>query len=167
VGTASTWQEFSKILEPRRLLYSATLKAAFNDYGNDVFVAFEDVAVPMSKLPEAVREIQELSAKYNIKMILGGHIGDGNLHPSIWARRSDKDEVGRVTKFFEDVGRLAIRLGGTISAEHGIGTMKKELLRESISSRNNGNAEAVLNIMRSIKRVFDPHGILNPGKVFD
>ena len=167
VGTASTWQEFSKILEPRRLLYSATLKAAFNDYGNDVFVAFEDVAVPMGKLPEAVREIQELSAKCNIKMILGGHIGDGNLHPSIWARRSDKDEVGRVMRFFEDVGRVAIRLGGTISAEHGIGTMKKELLKESISSRNNGNADTVLNLMRNVKKVFDPYGIFNPNKIFD
>jgi D-lactate dehydrogenase (cytochrome)/glycolate oxidase len=75
--------------------------------------------------------------------------------------------VGRVIKFFEDVGRVAIKLGGTISAEHGIGTMKKELLRESISSRNNGNADTVINLMRNVKKVFDPYGIFNPNKIFD
>jgi len=75
--------------------------------------------------------------------------------------------VGRVIKFFEDVGRLAIRLNGTISTKHGIVTMKKELLRESISSRNNGNADTVLNLMRNVKKVFDPYGIFNPNKIFD
>jgi len=75
--------------------------------------------------------------------------------------------MGRVIKFFEDAGRLAIRLSGTISTEHGIGTMKKELLRESISSRNNGNADTVLNLMRNVKKVFDPYGIFNPNKIFD
>ncbi len=167
VNRASTWQEFSKILEPRRMLYSATLKAAFNDYGTDVFVAFEDIAVPMSKLPEAVRDIQALGRKYNVRMNLGGHIGDGNLHPAVWARRSDRDEMDRVMRFFEDVGRLSIRLNGTVSAEHGIGTQKKELLREAIGSRNGGNSDAVIGLMRSIKRVFDPYGIFNPGKIFD
>ena len=75
--------------------------------------------------------------------------------------------MGRVIKFFEDAGRLAIRLNGTISTKHGIGTMKKELLRESISSRNNGNADTVLNLMRNVKKVFDPYGIFNPNKIFD
>jgi len=75
--------------------------------------------------------------------------------------------MGRVIKFFEDAGRLAIRLSGTISTKHGIGTMKKELLRESISSRNNGNADTVLNLMRNVKKVFDPYGIFNPNKIFD
>lgn len=167
INRASTWQEFSKILELRRMLYSATLKAAFNDYGTDVFVAFEDIAVPMSKLPEAVREIQSLGKKYNVKMNLGGHIGDGNLHPAVWARRSDRDEMDRVLRFFEDVGKLAIRLNGTVSAEHGIGTQKKGLLREAISSRNDGNSDMVIGLMKGIKRIFDPHGIFNPGKIFD
>ncbi len=167
INRASTWQEFSKILEPRRMLYSATLKAAFNDYGTDVFVAFEDIAVPMSKLPEAVREIQSLGKKYNVRMNLGGHIGDGNLHPAVWARRSDRDEMERVLRFFEDVGKLAIRLNGTVSAEHGIGTQKKGLLREAIGSRNNGNSDTVIGLMRNIKRIFDPYGVFNPGKIFD
>lgn len=65
------------------MLYSATLKAAFNDYGTDVFVAFEDIAVPMSKLPEAVREVQALGRKYNVRMNLGGHIGDGTTPSSL------------------------------------------------------------------------------------
>ncbi|WP_367834291.1 FAD-binding oxidoreductase [Vulcanisaeta sp. JCM 16159] len=100
IGKALTWQDFSKLLEPRKMLYSAQLKAAFGDYGMDAFLLIEDIAVPMSKLPEAVRELQELSKKYGVKMMLGGHIGDGNLHPAIWARRSDKDEVERVMRFF-------------------------------------------------------------------
>ncbi|MGC8607077.1 MAG: FAD-binding oxidoreductase [Vulcanisaeta sp.] len=167
IDKAFTWQEFSKILEPRRMLYSATLKAAFNDYGTDAFVAFEDIAVPTSKLPEAVREIQALGQKYNVKMVIGGHIGDGNLHPTVWARRSDKDEMERIMRFFEDVGKLAIRLNGTVSAEHGIGVQKKGLLREAISSRNDGNSDYVINLMKNIKRVFDPYGVFNPGKIFD
>ncbi|MFB6470281.1 MAG: FAD-binding oxidoreductase [Vulcanisaeta sp. AZ3] len=167
INTATTWQEFSKILEPRRMLYSAQLKAAFSDYGNDAFVIFEDIAVPMSKIPEAVRSIQELSVRYGVKMTLGGHIGDGNLHPGVWANRQDKEEIGRVMKFFEEVGRLAIKLEGTISAEHGIGTLKKNLLRESVGSRNSSNANSVIGLMREIKRVFDPHNIFNPSKIFD
>lgn len=166
VGGASTWQEFSKLLEPRRMLYSTQLKAAFNDYGADVFLLIEDIAVPMSKLPEAIRELQELSRRHGIKMMLGGHIGDGNLHPSAWARRSDKDEMERIIRFFEDVGKLAIRLNGTVSAEHGIGVQKKELLKEALSSRNN-NGDFVINLMKNIKGIFDPHGIFNPGKIFD
>jgi FAD/FMN-containing dehydrogenase len=67
-------------------------------------------------------------------------------------------------RFFEDVGRVAIRLSGTISAEHGIGTMKKELLRAKYRSLNSENA---IDIMKRIKEIFDPHGILNPGKIFD
>ncbi len=137
------------------MLYSATLKAAFNDYGTDVFVAFEDIAVPMSKLPEAVREVQALGRKYNVRMNLGGHIGDGNLHPAVWARRSDRDEMDRVMRFFDDVGKLAVRLNGTVSAEHGIGTQKKGLLREAIGSKNDGNSDTVIGLMRSIKKIFD------------
>jgi len=73
----------------------------------------------------------------------------------------------RVLRFFEDVGKLAIRLNGTVSAEHGIGTQKKGLLREAIGSRNNGNSDTVIGLMRNIKRIFDPYGVFNPGKIFD
>ncbi|BDR93434.1 lactate dehydrogenase [Vulcanisaeta souniana JCM 11219] len=166
INRASTWQEFSKLLEPRRMLYSAQLKAAFNDYGTDAFLLIEDIAVPMSKLPEAVRELQDLGRKHHVKMMLGGHIGDGNLHPSAWARRTDRDEMERITRFFEDVGKLAVRLKGTVSAEHGIGTQKKGLLREALGAKNN-NEDTIINLMKNVKEIFDPHGVFNPGKIFD
>lgn len=77
------------------------------------------------------------------------------LHPAVWARRSDRDEMDRVMRFFDDVGKLAVRLNGTVSAEHGIGTQKKGLLREAIGSKNDGNSDTVIGLMRSIKKIFD------------
>ncbi|MEM1598502.1 MAG: FAD-linked oxidase C-terminal domain-containing protein [Pyrobaculum sp.] len=165
VQTAYSLQEFNKVLEPRRRLYSAQLQLAFAEYGPDAFVFIEDVAVPMSKLPEAVRAIRQLGEKYGVRVVLGGHIGDGNLHPAVWARRTDREQVRKIAEMFHEIGRIALRLGGTISAEHGIGVQKKELLKEAVQAKNGREAEAVFRVMRELKKVFDPHGVFNPGKI--
>ncbi|MEZ0318569.1 MAG: FAD-linked oxidase C-terminal domain-containing protein [Pyrobaculum sp.] len=165
IQTAYSLQEFNKVLEPRRRLYSAQLQLAFSEYGPDAFLFIEDVAVPVSKLPEAVRSIGQLGEKYGVRAVLGGHIGDGNLHPAVWARRSDKEQVKKIAEMFHEIGRIAIRLGGTISAEHGIGVQKKELLREAVQVKNRGEADAAFRVMKELKKVFDPHGVFNPGKV--
>ncbi|ABO08643.1 FAD-binding oxidoreductase [Pyrobaculum calidifontis] len=164
IAVASSLGEFNKLLEPRRRLYSAQLNAAFEDYGTDAFLYIEDIAVPISKLGEAVKAIETLARKYRIKYAMGGHIGDGNLHPAAWARRSDEEEMSRVRQFYLEVGRLAIKLGGTISAEHGIGTHKKALLREAATAKG---SDVVLKLMKELKRVFDPYGVFNPGKIVD
>ncbi|WP_069807367.1 FAD-binding oxidoreductase [Vulcanisaeta thermophila] len=163
INEARAWGEFLKILEPRRALYSAQLKVAFRDYGNDAFVFIEDIAVPMSNLPNAVREIRELSGKYGIKVLMGGHIGDGNLHPAFWtSRRASESEFRKYLEFVEKIGEVGIKYGGTISAEHGIGTMKRNLL---VNKYRSLNSEATLRLMSEVKRIFDPHNILNPGKI--
>jgi D-lactate dehydrogenase (cytochrome)/glycolate oxidase len=165
VNEADSMQSFMKVLEPRRALYSAGLKYAFSKYGADSVVVWEDIAVPISKLPDAVREIYDLSRKYGMEILLGGHVGDGNLHPGLIFRRNiSEEEMRKVSGFISEIGEVGIKYGGTPSAEHGIGTMKKELLRAKYRSLNSENA---IDIMKRIKEIFDPHGILNPGKIFD
>ncbi|MCC6032067.1 MAG: FAD-binding protein [Pyrobaculum sp.] len=165
VGVAYSLGEFNKLLEPRRRLYYASLQAAFNDYGRNALVFIEDVAVPMSRLPNAVRELMELSNKYGIEMVIGGHIGDGNIHPTIWVNKSDKKEVEKAVRLFEEIGKIGIKYGGTVSAEHGIGSQKKELLKEALAAKNQGNYTVLYNLMAQIKKALDPHGVFNPGKI--
>ena len=165
-ATAESLGEFNKLLEPRRRLYSAQLKAAFNDYGDEAFLYFEDVAVPLSRVPEAIRAVEEAARRRGLRYNMGGHIGDGNLHPAAWARRSDPEEMERLMEFFLEVARLAVKLGGTVSAEHGIGIHKKPLLREAALAKN-GGSDVVLKLMKELKRVFDPYGVFNPGKIVD
>jgi len=164
IAVASSLGEFNKLLEPRRKLYTAQLKAAFEDYGTDAFLYIEDIAIPISKLGEAVKSIETLAKKYKLKYAMGGHVGDGNLHPAVWARRSNEEEMSRMRQFYLEVGKLAIKLGGTISAEHGIGTHKKALLKEAITAKS---GDTVLKLMKELKKVFDPYGIFNPGKIVE
>ncbi|BCS92534.1 FAD-binding oxidoreductase [Metallosphaera javensis (ex Sakai et al. 2022)] len=116
----------------------------------------EDIVVPVSKLVEAVRRLKELEEKYQVKMPVIAHIGDGNLHPNILLKdRRMADEL------FEEVGKIAIDLGGSVSGEHGIGLQKARLMGLQIQ-RHSG--VKVLEIMKGIKDLVDPRGIMNPGK---
>lgn len=118
----------------------------------------EDIVVPVSKLPDAIRLLRDLEQKYKRKIPVVAHIGDGNLHPNIL---SDTREEAQ--KIFEEVARIAINLGGSVSGEHGIGVQKASLLHEQIAK---SNGEELLIIMKEIKKVIDPHDIMNPGKIF-
>jgi FAD/FMN-containing dehydrogenase len=91
-----------------------------------------------------------------VPLLLGGHIGDGNLHPATWYRRGEGAE--KVERFLRDMAQLVLRLNGTVSAEHGIGLLKKDLVALELG-------EAVRSYMRELKQIFDPHNILNPGKI--
>jgi len=155
--------EERKLLEIRRNLFTAQALLAFEEsQGRKIILFMEDIAVPPSRLPEAVKGIKRLEEKYGLKTVLGGHIGDGNLHPTVGFPADDEEARERALKWYQDVMRLALDLGGTVSAEHGIGTLKKKALEEELERLGSGKA---LEIMRGIKRVFDPKGILNPGKV--
>ena len=116
----------------------------------------EDIIVPVSKLVEAIKRLKEIERKYNIKMPVMAHIGDGNLHPNIMLNDLSKAEA-----IFEEVARLAIELDGSITAEHGIGVQKAKLLAEQIVKHN---GEDVLKIMKGIKDLIDPYDIMNPNK---
>lgn len=117
-----------------------------------------DFCVPLSKLPEAFQKVQELAKRWNIPVAILSHAGDGNIHPIFSVDLKDPDEVKRAKELNAEICRMALRLGGTISGEHGIGLDKADLMGEECS-------EDVLRIMRSIKRVFDPNNIMNPGKM--
>jgi len=119
----------------------------------------EDVAVPRSRIPELVAEIETLSAELDLIMLSFGHAGDGNIHVNIMLDRDDPDEMQRAAVAKKKVFEKAIGLGGTLSGEHGIGLSKAPYLAMEV------NAETMA-VMKQIKKLFDPHNILNPGKIF-
>ena len=161
---ARDWGIFFKLLAPRRNLYPAPVKRAVEQYGGDAMIWMGDVAVPVSKLPEALAEMKRLADSYRVPTIFGGHVGDGNIHPVLWFSRRDAEARRRAAELYMKFGEVALKYGGTISAEHGIGKHKKEMLKMALEAK--GSA-AALRIYREIKRIFDPHGIFNPGKIIE
>ena len=105
-----------------------------------------------------IGEVREIAERYNLPIPVFGHAGDGNLHPNILFDLRNRDEVQRVELAARDIFRAAIRLGGTLSGEHGVGTLKREFLEEA-------QGKLAVSLSRSIKQVFDPDNLLNPGKV--
>ncbi len=143
--------------EEAEKLYSVRSQAAIavKAESKKVFYA-EDIVVPVSKLPEAIRRLREIGEKYNTKFYVISHIGDGNLHPNIII----EDKVAR-EKAFEEIARMAIELGGSVSGEHGIGVQKAKLMAEQIVKHN---GVSVLDLMYQIKKLIDPDDIMNPDK---
>ncbi|PZE21403.1 FAD-binding oxidoreductase [Paenibacillus xerothermodurans] len=119
----------------------------------------EDATVPRSQIPEMCRRLQEIKKKYNVHLVVFGHAGDGNLHPNIVADKSDKEEMGRVEQAVAEIFKAAVELGGTLSGEHGIGTMKAPFMEMELGA-------AGLEMMKRIKQAWDPNNIMNPGKIF-
>ena len=119
----------------------------------------EDIVVPRSEIPAIVRQIGEISRQVDLPIAVFGHAGDGNLHPNILFDRMRPGEMERVERAAGAIFRAALALGGTLSGEHGIGTLKREFLEEDLGPE-------VVAIMRGIKAVLDPKGLLNPHKVF-
>ena len=119
-----------------------------------------DIIVPFSKVPEMMREIKKLEEKYNTVIPTVAHIADGNLHSAILKPEDMPAENWRETAegIFTEMTEIAFKLGGIGSGEHGVGLLKKESFLKS-------KTEAELNIMRQIKKAFDPNYILNPGKI--
>jgi glycolate oxidase len=120
----------------------------------------EDATVPRSELANMIRFIQQTAAKYQVIVGTFGHMGDGNLHPTFLTNEKNVAEMARVEKAMEEIFDQAVRLGGTITGEHGVGLAKKAFLRQAIG-------DASLGLMRQLKRTLDPNNILNPGKIFD
>jgi len=120
----------------------------------------EDTVVPRGNLPQLVRGVKDICAKYGVTSICYGHAGDGNVHVNILKEGVDDEKWEKnLDKAIREIFQLTVSLGGTISGEHGIGYSQKSYLPIALS-------EAELRIMKEIKRTFDPNGILNPGKIF-
>ncbi|WP_369910854.1 FAD-binding oxidoreductase [Meiothermus sp. QL-1] len=117
----------------------------------------EDIAVPRSSLPAVVRAIEALAREYGLRVVQFGHIGDGNLHPNVlFDPRVDSEE--RVWSLLHEIARVALRHGGVLSGEHGIGLLKRDFMLEALDAET-------LAAFWQVKRAFDPEGLFNPGKV--
>ena len=123
--------------------------------------SLEDVVVPISEIPKFLTKIKELSKKYNILIPCYGHAGDGNLHPTpIKNPKFKMDEwYEKLDALLLELYKTAIELGGTISGEHGIGSKRNKYISMALEP-------AQIEIMKKIKKAFDPNLILNPGKIF-
>jgi glycolate oxidase len=118
----------------------------------------EDLCVPVARIPETLRAIQEIGSRHNIPIATYGHIGGGGLHPGHLIDGRDPDEIRRVLLVAEEVHELALRMGGTTTGEHGVGAARAPYM-----AREHGPA---LDVMRRLKRALDPQNIMNPGKLF-
>jgi glycolate oxidase len=150
VKVAETENERAELWRGRRSVGPSLAQRAPNKLG-------EDISVPRSQVPEAVRRIKEIGRKYDLPIVVFGHAGDGNLHPNILFDKRDEEEWGRVEQAVGDIFTMAVELGGTLSGEHGVGTLKLPYLEMALGP-------VAVDLMRSIKQAFDPKGILNPGK---
>lgn len=120
----------------------------------------EDTVVKRAELPKILKGVKEIGRKYGFRSVCYGHAGDGNLHVNILkAEMSDEDWKGKLKDGIREIFVLCKQLGGTISGEHGIGLVQKEYM-DVVFDENQ------MQLQKSIKKLFDPNGIMNPGKVF-
>jgi len=119
----------------------------------------EDIVVPGGRIPEMVAFIDSLAAEHGLCIVLFGHFGDGNIHTNLMVDPGDPEEMKRAELVLDRIFKRVVELGGTISGEHGIGLSKKPFMHYQFSPLE-------LELFRSIKKVFDPENLLNPGKMF-
>ena len=145
--------EANKLASARRSAFSALARVAPT-------TILEDATVPRSELARMVRFVEEIARKYKLRIGTFGHMGDGNLHPTFLTDERNHEEMHRIEEAFHEIFDEAIRLGGTITGEHGVGMAKKGFLPKFMG-------QAQMRVMRELRRSLDPKGILNPGKMFD
>jgi glycolate oxidase len=152
VRTAADAAERERLWEGRRGAYAALARLAPN-------VLVEDGVVPRDKLPDVVRRIQEIAAKYSVKAYLLFHAGDGNIHPNIVFDERDKELTKRVKAAGHEMLQACVELGGSLSGEHGIGVDKRDAMACLFSPET-------LSLFRRVKEALDPDNIANPDKLF-
>jgi glycolate oxidase len=121
-------------------------------------VRMEDVGVPRAAVPQLLRAIERIAAAHGVRSATFGHVGDGNLHPNFIFDREDREAAALTERVRDEIFREALALGGTVTAEHGIGIARRAWLPIQ-------RGEDAVAVMRAIKDALDPLGILNPGRV--
>ncbi|SFQ26216.1 FAD-binding oxidoreductase [Salibacterium halotolerans] len=119
----------------------------------------EDATVPRSQIGPMMGRLRTIKEKYDVDLVVFGHAGDGNLHPDVMCDTRDQEEMERVERAVAEIFEAAIDLGGTLSGEHGIGTMKSAFMEQELGATG-------VDMMKRIKEAWDPNNILNPGKIF-
>lgn len=153
VKIANTADEAMKLKTARRSAFSALARSKPT-------TILEDITVPRSEIATMLEKIEMISKKYNILIGTFGHAGDGNLHPTCLTDERNRDEIARAEKAYAEIFEEAIKLGGTITGEHGTGLAKKKFLPLYTGT-------TAIDTMRAIKKALDPNNVLNPGKIFD
>ena len=151
IQEAKNNEERNLLWQGRRGAFGAVARLAPNYLVNDA-------TVPRTKLPDALAKVAEITKTYNCEHGNVFHAGDGNLHPLLLFDSRDTDQLHRVEKAGWEILEACVKLGGTISGEHGIGLEKQEAMRMVFS-------EDDFKVQRALKRAFDPDNVLNPGKV--
>lgn len=144
--------ETENIWQARRTSYSATTRLAPD-------VVTDDVIVPRSKLSILLESCNALAEKYSLKVCVVGHVGDGNIHPQIALNLDNENEFRNLMAYKAELYTIVKELGGSISAEHGVGLEKSSHMPNTIDEKS-------IEYMKMIKKIFDPNNILNPGKIF-
>jgi glycolate oxidase len=153
VKMAADEAEGARLASARRSAFSALARVKPT-------TILEDVTVPRSTLAGMVKFINAVAAKHQLMIGTFGHMGDGNLHPTFLTDERNTEEMHRVELALDEIVEETLRLGGTVTGEHGVGLAKKQFLRRQLG-------EGSYALMRSIKQALDPMGLLNPGKIFD
>jgi glycolate oxidase len=151
VTVAKDETERANLWKARRSISPSLARLAPNKLG-------EDITVPRSAIPEAVKRLKAISEKFGLPIVIFGHAGDGNLHPNILFDKRDPEQMKKVEQMVSEEFSVALELGGTLSGEHGVGTLKRPYLQKALG-------DVSVEIQKKIKQVLDPQNILNPGKV--
>lgn len=152
IKLAKTVDEAVKLRSARKAAFAALARVRPT-------TILEDATVPRSEVAPMLERIKEISKTYGLLFGNFGHAGDGNLHPTCLTDERDKDEIHRAEKAFDEIFTAAVKLGGTITGEHGTGLSKRQFFEKIAGS-------AQIDMMRAIKNAIDPNSVLNPGKVF-
>ncbi len=152
IAIAKNAQQAQQLWTARKALSPALRSLAPNKIN-------EDVVVPVAQIPALLQSLTQLSKQYGIKIVNFGHAGNGNIHVNLLINAADQNESKRAELCLHEVFACVIKLGGTLSGEHGIGIEKRDFMTHAIDP-------ATLTVMRQIKAIFDPNGILNPKKIF-
>ena len=152
LATAKTKDEAAALWVMRKALSPALRNIAPNKLN-------EDVVVPVSRIPELIEGLEQLAREFDIPIVNFGHAGNGNIHVNLLYDTQDPQQEQNARPCLSRVFDLVLKLGGTLSGEHGIGVEKRDYINRAIDP-------VTLELMRAIKRQFDPRGILNPDKIF-
>ncbi|WP_322801053.1 FAD-binding oxidoreductase [Thermoflexus sp.] len=150
VRIATDAESATHLWEPRRQVSPAIARLATHKFS-------EDITVPRSRIPQMIRHIQQIAQETGVPIVLYGHIGDGNLHPTLLCDRRNPDEMNRVAQAATRIFQAAIELGGVLSGEHGIGLLKLDFVSQAFPP-------IAIEKFWAVKLLFDPKNIMNPGK---